>query len=1090
MSAFAFSSANMQGFAGFLGSSQTNGVALHLPSTQYTQSMSAVITNIATAKTTFSSNYTDAWNYGPSTTWTWTYPTEILLRLKSQLPAGNPIAIDFSGISNGSLSVASTSASLYIAGNIQFPGSVNLAGNQGIFASAGGQVKAQSVQFQANAGSIGTNAAPLIFDLTSLTPVAATAGSGVFLTSVGDLLVGSIQAVSGPVALASGGNIQGTTASSGASVMGTNIKLSALSGSIGTQSVPLVIQTQTSQLDTGTIIDGLLSASALDSVYLLQPGGELRLASVVTTAPQGVVSIINSTGNITDGMTHDVFELTGNNLSSGSIQRIIEGLKQKTIDSVDATLYANEAYVDASYQNYWNIVDNSTNQNGQWVLTEQGINLYQSRADAYYGLPVLSAFSGWQAVGSNANAQKPTNLILSNGSSNAATAVWNPQQIALPTTGGFEVGFLYQRQGSGVNNGIAMVFQTQGVSAVGGAGGALGYVGIPGPTAAYQINLNSQPGSTPGSNFVLTNTSGTYFATGNVNFNSGNPIQVQLIYDADANTLTEMLQDTVTFASFTRVYDAIDLTSLMGANAYLGFTGSDGHGNTTQSVSNFSYAVLASASQVQSYADGVYANAVGVFEQDLVFGPDWLELPQFAAYDPDYTFELSSTAVNQLTEGGLTVSNVYAVLSLAALGSTGSKQLNTHVEPVISTDVLYLNAGGSIGRYQAPVEILLDDFQKGNLTPTQRALLTEATQAGELQLVGTDASGARVVYSYGDAPQGVTPTAVIVKISRPLFVDVSQTGISMLQANDAIYLTETNGSMNLLYAIAGANAPVSLEAQSALQETPLQASTTAMGWSLNSAGALGYTGTNMAWTPTSMTLNSVPASTIVADALSLTAKDSIGATGQPFLFNATGPVDVFSLSSVWLQTDTPIRVREWTVVGEVNLEVQGTNATTDALVGKRSSFEGFDSDAAGWTAAGLNASATVTTPVNGSEILTLNTLANSAATTPVLWYAQASYTKNASVKFGEKFLIGFTYQSAGTGGRVALNLGNENQDGLALVLNLGAADGSGAWASFSDSAAIGTMNQGQSLGSVVLNSNHPILVVWSYDNFSQVAKAT
>jgi len=1090
VSEFEFSSANIQGFDNFVGHRQANGVALHLPSTQYTQSLSSVITNMTTAKTTFSSNYKDAWNYGPSTTWTWTYPTEILLRLKNQLPAGNPIAIDFSGIGNGSLNVQSTNSSLYVAGNIQFPGSVNLVGDQGIFASAGGQVQAQSVQFEASSGTIGTITAPILFELTDRTPIDATASSGVFLSSGGDLLVGNIQAVNGPVVLASAGNIQGPAASSIASVMGTNIQLSASNGSIGTQSAPLVIQTQTSQLNTGTIIDGLLTASALDSVYLLQPGGELRLASVVTTAPLGTVSIINSTGNITDGMTQDFFELNGNNLSSGSIDRILEGLKQKTIDSVDATLDANEAYVNASYLNYWSIVDNSTNQNGQLVLTDQGINLFQNRADAYYGLPTLSAFSGWQAVGSNANSQKPTSLNLSNGSSNAATAVWNPQQIALPTTGGFEVGFLYQRQGTGINNGISMVFQTQGVSAVGEAGDALGYVGISGPTAAYQINLSSQPTSTPGSNFVLTNTSGTYHATGNVNFNSGNPIQVQLIYDAEAKTLTEMLQDTITFATFTRVYEAIDLTSLLGANAYLGFTGSDGQGSTTQTVSNFSYAGIASSSQVQSYANGVYANAVGVFEQDLVFGPGWLNLPPFAAYDPNYTFELSSTAASQLTEGGLTVSNVYAVLSLKALGPAGSKQLNTNVEPVISTSVLFLNAGGTIGRYQAPVEIQLDDFHNGELTPFQRALLTEATEAGELQLVGTDASGTRVVYSYGDAPQGVTPTAVIVKISRPLFVDVSQTGIAMLQANDAIYLTETSGSMNLLHAIAGTNAPVSLEAQSALQITPLQASTSAEGWSLNGMGTLGYTGAMAAWTPTSMTLSSVPYSTIVADALSLTAKDSIGATGQPLFFNATGPVDVFSLSSVWLQTDTPIRVREWTVVGEINLEVQGTNATTDALVGKRSSFEGFDSDAAGWTAAGLHGNTTVTTPVNGSEILTLNTLANSAATGPELWYAQVSYTKNASVQFSEKFLIGFTYQSAGTGGRLAINLENENQEGLALVLNLGAADGSGAWASFGDSAAIGTLNQGQSLGSVVLNSNHPILVVWSYDNFTQVSKAT
>ena len=1093
VSAFSYSNGDVQGFDGFLGRARTNGVVLgQQTGTAYTQSLSAVITNSETATTTFASTNNDAWNYGPNSTWTWTYPTEILLRLKNQLPASNPIAIDFSGIKTGSLSVQSTASSLYVNGNIQFPGSVQLVGSQGIFASASGLIEAQSVQLESSSGSIGTSTAPI--SIGGSTQVNASSSSststGVYLSSPSNLIVGSIQSTKGPVVLQTTGNIQGVAGSTTPSVMGTNIQLTASNGSIGTQAAPLVIQTQTSQLDTGTIVDGLLTASALNSIYVLQPSGELRLASVVTTAPLGVVSIVNTTGDITDGLRQDAFGLNDSKLSSDSVSHLVNAIKRQATDSVTTTVDAFEGSVDASYRSYWNIVGNSTNPDGSLELTEQGIALYQTQANAYYALPALNGFAGWEGVGSNASSAKPTSLTLSNGTSNSATAVWNPTELAIPSTGSFELSFVYQTNGSGLDYGITLAFQTQGVGAVGGAGSGLGYVGIGGPTAAYQIYANSQSGNTPGSNFVLTNTSGSYLPTGNVNFSSGHPILVQLVYDAEANTLTETLQDTVSLSTFTRVYNAIDLSSLLGAKAYIGFTGSDGQGTSTQTVTGFALVGVATPSQVQSYVDGLYANAVEVFEGELVFGPDWADLPQFSAYDPAYTFTLSSAAQSQLTEGALTVTNLYALLSLDALSPKGTQQVGSNVTPVISTSVLVLSAGGSIGLYQAPVEIDLGDIQTGNLTAFQKALLAEATSAGELQFVGTNAAGSRVVYSYGDEPQGVTPTGVIVKIARALNVDVSASGIAMLEASESINLTETSGSMNVLYATGGKTGPVTLEAQSGLLPAILQASTSDVGWSLNSTGTLGYTGTNSAWTPSSMTLSSVPSSGISANGLSLTAGGSIGSSAQSLQFNATGSVNVFSLASVWLQSDSPLQVREWTVKGALNLNVVGPNTTTDALAGTRSSFEGFESDTAGWNAASLNGNASVATPANGSEVLTLSTNANPNATTPVLGYGQASYTKNATVSFGEKFLIGFLYQSAGVGGRVALNLGNANQTGMALVLNLGGAGGTGEWADFVDTAEIGTASQGQSLGSVDLNSNHPILVVWSYDTISQIATAT
>ncbi|MFM8223892.1 MAG: lectin-like domain-containing protein, partial [Planctomycetaceae bacterium] len=120
-------------------------------------------------------------------------------------------------------------------------------------------------------------------------------------------------------------------------------------------------------------------------------------------------------------------------------------------------------------------------------------------------------------------------------------------------------------------DGIALVLQNEGLSALGNTGGALGYVGISGATAAYQVNLYSP--HTVGTNFVTTNTSGTYQATGAVNVASGNPIDVVLVYDPAAQTLVETLTDTITLATFTKTHAGINLAGVLGDSCFLGFTG-------------------------------------------------------------------------------------------------------------------------------------------------------------------------------------------------------------------------------------------------------------------------------------------------------------------------------------------------------------------------------------------------------------------------------------------------------------------------------------------------------------------------------------
>ena len=200
--------------------------------------------------------------------------------------------------------------------------------------------------------------------------------------------------------------------------------------------------------------------------------------------------------------------------------------------------------------------------------------------------------AGFEAANAVLTTPAPNSVTLSDGQNNSASAVW--LNTSLDTTVGFTAKFTYQAAGDRAADGIALVFQNEGLSALGGLGGSLGYVGISGATAAYQMNLYSP--HIVGTNFVTTNTSGTYQATGAVNIASGDRISVELVYDPVAQTLVETLTDTTTLATYTTTYTGINLEQVVGATCFLGFTGADGGATSIQTVSDFQLSTQVAAS--------------------------------------------------------------------------------------------------------------------------------------------------------------------------------------------------------------------------------------------------------------------------------------------------------------------------------------------------------------------------------------------------------------------------------------------------------------------------------------------------------------
>ena len=186
-------------------------------------------------------------------------------------------------------------------------------------------------------------------------------------------------------------------------------------------------------------------------------------------------------------------------------------------------------------------------------------------------------------------------LTLTNGGNYEASAAWFNTPVS--TTGSFMASFTYTDVSTQGADGIAFVLQNdpRGTAAIGGNGGDLGYgegLGVGGsliqPSVAYEINVYNGP--TQGTNFVTDGSTGTYNATGAVNVASGDPINVMLVYDAAAQTLTEFLVDATTGSDYTHTYTGINLPSTLGGStAILGFTGGSGGYASTQTIGNFSF---------------------------------------------------------------------------------------------------------------------------------------------------------------------------------------------------------------------------------------------------------------------------------------------------------------------------------------------------------------------------------------------------------------------------------------------------------------------------------------------------------------------
>jgi hypothetical protein len=180
-------------------------------------------------------------------------------------------------------------------------------------------------------------------------------------------------------------------------------------------------------------------------------------------------------------------------------------------------------------------------------------------------------------------------LNLTSANNDEATSAWfNTAQGVSNFTASFTYNFL-----GGTTNpadGFAFVLQNTGLNALGGGGGALGYVGINNSVAlGFDLWNNNTAGTVTNSTFSASGYPGfnNYAPTTPVSLrDTTTPINVSIAFRD--GVFSETLTQGANIYTRSAFYDVFDR---VGPTGFVGFTGGTGGANAAQKLSNFTYTV-------------------------------------------------------------------------------------------------------------------------------------------------------------------------------------------------------------------------------------------------------------------------------------------------------------------------------------------------------------------------------------------------------------------------------------------------------------------------------------------------------------------
>jgi hypothetical protein len=219
------------------------------------------------------------------------------------------------------------------------------------------------------------------------------------------------------------------------------------------------------------------------------------------------------------------------------------------------------------------------------------INAFTVTSSSPGGIGLGSGFgSGSMVLNGNATISGTAlSLTTTNGTFQASSA-WFPTAVNIQN---FTTDFSFQTSaGTQTADGLTFTLQhdSRATTAIGGAGGNLGYGLTTTPSVAVKFDLYSNNGEGPDSTGLYLNgaspTTPAVDMTGSgIDLHSGDTFRVHMTYDG--TTLNMTITDASTAASFTQAWP-VNIPSTVGANtAFAGFTGATGGFVSNQNILNW-----------------------------------------------------------------------------------------------------------------------------------------------------------------------------------------------------------------------------------------------------------------------------------------------------------------------------------------------------------------------------------------------------------------------------------------------------------------------------------------------------------------------
>ena len=203
--------------------------------------------------------------------------------------------------------------------------------------------------------------------------------------------------------------------------------------------------------------------------------------------------------------------------------------------------------------------------------------------------------SGFTSAGltlNNGAAISGTRLRLTDGGAGEARSAFFNTPVNVTN---FTNTFTFQDTSASAD-GLCFVIEASGATAVGGAGGNLGYAGLTGPLSTNSLCIafdlyNSAAATEISNTGLFTNgaspAGGAGSAAGSLSFQSGDVMSVQMNYNG--TTLTMQITDTVTNATYSTSF-TVNIPSVVGGStAYVGFTGGTGGLTAIQDIVSWTY---------------------------------------------------------------------------------------------------------------------------------------------------------------------------------------------------------------------------------------------------------------------------------------------------------------------------------------------------------------------------------------------------------------------------------------------------------------------------------------------------------------------